>query len=88
MGVNIVLVELVDKKKERHYDYPCFTTKRIEWFDSFRHFGDKEFVRHIWTNGNAIREDDGTMYPDLGAVVLWRVVDFDKCKEWIKENSG
>lgn len=80
MGVNIIVCRIVKKTMEDGWNdnkIPFYETARVEWWDSLRHSGDKDFIIENKFDCYDDSDDEGCEYV--------RPNDFNKCREWIKK---
>lgn len=87
MGLNILLyrIEGIEEYQD-HYPYQTiktFKTSTPDWWDSFRHSGDREFCSSVDFDHRA-EGDDGD--PDIDRRVYSRPSDLDAAISWVKEN--
>ena len=82
MGINIAVKKITDKSTEKLWnneEVPYYQTEDQGWFDHLRHSGDADFVMN--NEFDFIEVDLPNEERELA-----RPKDFNKCREWIKEN--
>ena len=81
MGVNIIVKKVVEKTMEESWGgklVPYYKTEKVNWFDTLRYSGDREFIienEFVYYDNN---DTEGEEY--------LRPKDFNKCREWVMCN--
>lgn len=74
MGINIIVKRIVGKTEPGPYDEVDSILEDVDWWDSCRYSGDKDFV---FNNDFEMIDRDSR---------LERPSNFDQCREWVIEN--
>lgn len=78
MGLNIIVYKITEKTLEETWGgkmIPFYRTEKPDWWDSCRYGGDKQFA-----------VADLFEYIDEESPEYYRPSDFDKTRNWVKEN--
>jgi hypothetical protein len=76
MGINISVSKVTGIIEDTWRGKPAtfHTTERLDWFDTYRHSGDRDFVI----------ENEFEFIDEQTENGLARPKDFNKCREWVK----